>query len=52
MLVDVRGTGGARLEVWPESHWPSFALPQADVFQYYAGMRVYVSRFNNQLSHL
>ena len=24
------------LEVWPESHWPSFALPQADVFQYYA----------------
>ena len=23
------------LEVWPESHWPSFALPQADVFQYY-----------------
>ena len=25
-----------KLEVWPESHWSSFALPQADVFQYYA----------------
>ena len=23
------------LEVWPESHWPSFALRQADVFQSY-----------------
>ena len=25
------------LEVWPESHWPGFALRQADAFQsYYA----------------
>ena len=24
-----------RLEVWPESHWPGFALRQADVFQSY-----------------
>ena len=23
------------LEVWPESHWPGFALRQADVFQSY-----------------
>ena len=23
------------LEVWPESHWPGFALHQADVFQSY-----------------
>ena len=26
------GTVG-RLEVWPESHWPGFALHKADVFQ-------------------
>ena len=26
----------ARLEVWPESHWPGFALRQANVFQSYA----------------
>ena len=25
----------ADLEVWPESHWPSFALRQADVTQSY-----------------
>ena len=25
----------AVLEVWPESHWPGFALRQADVFQSY-----------------
>ena len=24
-----------KLEVWPESHWPGFALRQADVFQCY-----------------
>ena len=24
------------LEVWPESHWPGFALGQPDVFQSYA----------------
>ena len=24
------------LEVWPESHWPGFALRQSDVFQFYA----------------
>ena len=23
------------LEVWPESHWPGFALRQADVLQSY-----------------
>ena len=23
------------LEVWPESHWPAFALRQADVLQSY-----------------
>ena len=23
------------LEVWPESHWPDFALRPADVFQSY-----------------
>ena len=23
------------LEVWPESHWPSFALREADVFKTY-----------------
>ena len=23
------------LEVWPESHWPDFALRQADAFQSY-----------------
>ena len=26
---------GPILEVWPESHWPGFALRQADVFQSY-----------------
>ena len=26
---------GLDLEVWPESHWPGFALRQADVFQSY-----------------
>ena len=25
----------ASLEVWPESHWPAFALRQADVLQSY-----------------
>ena len=25
----------AALEVWPESHWPGFALRQADVLQPY-----------------
>ena len=28
-------TPGGRLEVWPESHWPGFALRQADVLQSY-----------------
>ena len=27
--------GPLALEVWPESHWPGFALRQADVFQSY-----------------
>ncbi len=28
--------GGARLlEVWPESHWPGFALRESDVFKSY-----------------
>ena len=26
------------LEVWPESHWPGFALRQADVFQSYTAL--------------
>ena len=26
---------GVVLEVWPESHWPGFALRQADVIQSY-----------------
>ena len=26
-----------RLEVWPESHWPGFALREADVFKSYIG---------------
>ena len=32
------GPGGSTtsLEVWPESHWPGFALRQSDVFQSYA----------------
>ena len=25
----------ADLEVWPESHWPGFALREADVFKTY-----------------
>ena len=25
----------APLEVWPESHWPGFALREADVFKTY-----------------
>ena len=28
-------SGGRCLEVWPESHWPGFALRQADVIQSY-----------------
>ena len=31
----VSGTTPDNLEVWPESHWPGFALRQADVFQSY-----------------
>ena len=27
--------GKADLEVWPESHWPGFALREADVFKTY-----------------
>ena len=30
-----RGDPGATLEVWPESHWPGFALREADVFKTY-----------------
>ena len=32
-----RPTGGwvLDLEVWPESHWPGFALREADVFKTY-----------------
>ena len=32
--LQLRGAGVA-LEVWPESHWPGFALRQADVIQSY-----------------
>ena len=28
----------ADLEVWPESHWPGFALRQADVSQSYTAL--------------
>ena len=31
-----RGSFYGFLEVWPESHWPGFALRQSDVFQSYA----------------
>ena len=31
-----RWTARIGLEVWPESHWPGFALRQSDVFQSYA----------------
>ena len=31
MFVTMKPT----LEVWPESHWPGFALRQADVLQVY-----------------
>ena len=44
-----RGLTGCCLEVWPESHWPGFALRQADVFQSYAACSVYVIRFMNPL---
>ena len=27
--------GHAALEVWPESHWPGFALREVDVFKTY-----------------
>ena len=30
VLEGIRG-----LEVWPESHWPGFALREADVFKTY-----------------
>ena len=35
-LEAILGDQVVTLEVWPESHWPSFALRQADVFQSYA----------------
>ena len=35
-VVAVAKELGIHLEVWPESHWPGFALRQADVFQSYA----------------
>ena len=34
-LQTMEGNQRAILEVWPESHWPGFALRQADVFQSY-----------------
>ena len=34
-LSGPRGLGKTFLEVWPESHWPGFALRQADVLQSY-----------------
>ena len=34
LVVDpFAGGGSIPLEVWPESHWPGFALRKADVFQ-------------------
>ena len=35
VLVDAQHRLEAALEVWPESHWPGFALRQADVLQSY-----------------
>ena len=32
-LLPEANQAGALLEVWPESHWPGFALRKADVFQ-------------------
>ena len=51
--IDILSAKDARtvLEVWPESHWPGFALRQADVFIVLYGMVVYAIRFNNQLLH-
>ena len=43
----------SRLEVWPESHWPGFALRQAEVFQSYTasqGMQ-YVSGTHCYIDH-
>ena len=34
-MLDDEKPEDAHLEVWPESHWPGFALRQADVFQSY-----------------
>ena len=36
IVTQIKGDVDAALEVWPESHWPGFALRQADVFQSYA----------------
>ena len=34
--IDLLGLDAeGRLEVWPESHWPGFALRDADVFKSY-----------------
>ena len=40
---DPGAEAGWALEVWPESHWPGFALREADVFK---GMVVHVIRCN------
>ena len=34
-LSPAREGFNGRLEVWPESHWPGFALREADVFKTY-----------------
>ena len=39
------------LEVWPESHWPGFALRPSRRIPVSYGMVVYAIHFNNQLLH-
>ena len=34
-LEAILGDQVVTLEVWPESHWPGFALREADVFKTY-----------------
>ena len=34
-VPDIVMTNMSDLEVWPESHWPGFALREADVFKTY-----------------
>ncbi len=52
MLVNPAGGETNRpLEVWPESHWPGFALRQTRRIIVLCGMIVSVIQFNNPLLH-